>query len=184
MRVLLLHGWGGSDYPHWQSFIASGIAKEYGCVDFVRLPDFDTPQLQEWIDCASSHIKSFQPDVVLCHSLGNTLWFHMCNNKVFDHNIKKLYLVAPPSNGCSIEDLREFFPVELPQNLYADKVELIVSDDDPYMRLDEAKALQEHFDIPLEVLHKAGHINTQSGYGKWDEMLQKLRKDKEELCKI
>ncbi|HIC78956.1 MAG TPA: serine hydrolase family protein, partial [Sulfurovum sp.] len=29
-RVLILHGWGGSDAPHWQSELASEIAKNYG----------------------------------------------------------------------------------------------------------------------------------------------------------
>jgi len=27
-KVLLLHGWGGSDFPHWQSWLAGEIAKE------------------------------------------------------------------------------------------------------------------------------------------------------------
>ena len=26
-RVLLLHGWGGSDYPHWQSWLAGELKR-------------------------------------------------------------------------------------------------------------------------------------------------------------
>ncbi len=33
-KVLLLHGWGGSDTPHWQSWLAGEIAKDYRKVSF------------------------------------------------------------------------------------------------------------------------------------------------------
>jgi uncharacterized protein len=33
-KVLLLHGWGGSNYPHWQSWLAAELAKNYGKVSF------------------------------------------------------------------------------------------------------------------------------------------------------
>jgi len=36
-RTLILHGWGGSDAPHWQSELASEIAKNYGTVSFPLL---------------------------------------------------------------------------------------------------------------------------------------------------
>jgi len=31
-KVLLLHGWGESDFPHWQSHLDSELAKNYGSV--------------------------------------------------------------------------------------------------------------------------------------------------------
>jgi len=176
MKLLLLHGWGGSDFPHWQSWLAGEVAKEYGCVDFLRLPDFDHPKLDRWLEAASRELHGFAPDVVVCHSLGNTLWFHLCNAGLIEKNIKYLLLVAPPSMECQIEELATFFPVETPKNLYAENSLMIVSDNDPYMDMQEAKALQESLGVAMEVLHSAGHINADSGYGEWQWMLQYIKR--------
>ena len=176
MKLLLLHGWGGSDFPHWQSWLASEVAKEYGCVDFLRLPDFDHPKLDRWLEAASNEIAHLSPDVVVCHSLGNTLWFHLCNAGVIAKEVEHLLLVAPPSMQCKIEELSSFFPVAVPKNLYAKSAILIVSDNDPYMDMQEASALQQSLQIPMQTLHNAGHINADSGYGEWQWILQYIKR--------
>lgn len=50
---------------------------------------------------------------------------------------------------------------------------MIVSDNDPYITPDEARKIAGHFGITPIILHNAGHINTDSGYGKW-ELIEKL----------
>jgi predicted alpha/beta hydrolase family esterase len=173
---MLLHGWGGSDYPHWQSYIAAELAKDYGCVNFVRFPHVDMPTLDSWIACAVEEIASFAPDVVICHSLANTLWFHLCNEKKIKKTISNLILVAPPSLTCSIKELQTFFPVSIPENLYAQQTLLIVSDNDPYMDIQEAKILQEKLHVEMHILPNAGHINSESGYGAWSWLLEIIKK--------
>jgi predicted alpha/beta hydrolase family esterase len=37
----------------------------------------------------------------------------------------------------------------------------------------EAKKVAEHYNIPLTIIKDAGHINADSGYGKW-ELIEKL----------
>ena len=39
-KVLILAGWGGSDFPHWQSWLASEIVKDYGKVSFLSFSNF------------------------------------------------------------------------------------------------------------------------------------------------
>jgi len=68
MRLLLLHGWGGSDFPHWQSWLAAEVAKEYGCVNFLRLHDFDHPRRDVWMQQAAKELRTFQADVVVCQT--------------------------------------------------------------------------------------------------------------------
>lgn len=176
MKLLLLHGWGGSDFPHWQSWLAGEVAKAYGCVDFLRLPDFDHPKLDKWMESASKELCAFAPDVVVCHSLGNTLWFHLCNAGLIKREMEQLLLVAPPSMNCKIEELSEFFPVAIPEKLYAKRALMVVSDNDPYMEIEEAVSLRESLGIPMQTLHNAGHINAQSGYGEWEWMLRYIKK--------
>jgi len=173
-KVLLLHGWGGSDFPHWQSWLAGEIAKDYGCVNFVRFSNVDIPKLDIWMKELLNSLEDFRPDIVICHSLANTLWFHACNTQKMPQ-VKKLYLVAPPSLTCKVKELAEFFPVQIPQRLYTKEALLITSTNDPYLHVDEAKELQQSLHVKMKILENAGHINTQSGYGEWSWMLKEVK---------
>lgn len=174
-RVLLLHGWGGSDFPHWQSWLASELAKDYGCVNFLRLKKPDTPTKDEWMYQLKEALEDFKPDVVVCHSLANILWFHLCNEEPNMPEIKKLFLVAPPSLKKEIKEVNTFFPIKAPQKLYAKEALLVASTNDPYMDIDEAKELEKTLNISMEVLVDAGHINADSGFGEWEWILQQLK---------
>ena len=175
-KILLLHGWGGSDNPHWQSWLAGEIAKDYGSVSFLRFSDYDTPLLEVWKKELLQSLEEFKPDIVICHSLANTLWFHLCNDKTIKQNVKKLFLVAPPSLNSEIEELKSFFPVQTPSNLYSEDTILVTSTNDPYINMDEANGLKESLNIEMKILQDAGHINADSGYGEWNWILQELKK--------
>jgi len=183
-KVLLLHGWGGSDFPHWQSWLAGELARDYGCVNFLRFSDVDHPKLDIWMQELQEALKSFQPDVVICHSLANTLWFHLCNQKSDLHTIEKLYLVAPPKLNCTIPELAEFFPLKLPKDLHAKETLLITSTNDPYLTEQEAKNLQKSLNVEMKVLKDAGHINADSGFGEWEWLLQEVMKDTLNYSKV
>jgi len=173
-KVLLLHGWGGSDFPHWQSWLASEIAKEYGTVSFLKFSNFDFPDLEVWKKELKEELESFKPDIVICHSLANTLWFHLCVDSKLQE-VEKLYLVAPPSFNCAVEEIKSFFPLNLPTNTMAKETLLVSSTNDPYMTIDEAKELQKSLNIKMIVLDNAGHINTDSGYGEWPWILEEIK---------
>ncbi|MEA2092255.1 MAG: alpha/beta hydrolase [Campylobacterota bacterium] len=173
-KVLLLHGWGGSDYPHWQSYLASEIAKDYGTVSFLKFSDFDFPDKNRWKEELLKELADFKPNIVICHSLANTLWFHLCNEENIK-DVEKLFLVAPPSLKCGVQELKSFFPVQAPENLHAKEVLIVSSTNDPYMTQREAKELQSSLGIEMKILIDAGHINTDSGYGQWQWMLNKIK---------
>ena len=131
-KVLLVHGWGGSNFPHWQSWLAGELAKDYGHINFIKLSNFDLPDLTLWKKELQQELETFKPDIVICHSLANTLWFHLCNDSAIQ-DVAKLYLVAPPSFRSSIDELNTFFPLELPNKTCTKDTLLIVSTNDPYM---------------------------------------------------
>ena len=43
------------------------------------------------------------------------------------------------------------------------------------MSEDEAKELQNELQIEMNILQNAGHINSDSGFGKWEWILNELR---------
>jgi predicted alpha/beta hydrolase family esterase len=165
-RVLILHGWGGSDHPHWQSELASEIAKNYGTVSFPLLNNCHFPSKNRWINQVKKILEEFKPDTVVCHSLATTLWFWLCQEEMTI--VKKLFLVSPPSLTTDESTIKTFFPCSLPQTMYAKEIHLIVSDNDPWVTLEEAETIAQTINATFSVINNAGHINADSGYGKWE----------------
>ncbi len=176
MKVLLLHGWGGSDYPHWQAHLAMEVAKNYGTVSFPLIQHPHYPSKNRWIKEVRAVLEDFRPDTVVCHSLANTLWFWLCEMRIAPQ-IERLFMVSPPSLHTSEEVLKSFYPAPMPETLCAEEVTLYVSDNDPWIEIDEAKQIAEHYDATLHILHDAGHINTESGFGKWEEIEKSVLSD-------
>ena len=165
-KVLILHGWGGSDHPHWQSHLASEIAKDYGTVSFPLLDNCHFPSKNRWVRQVKKILEEFQPTTVVCHSLANTLWFWLCQEDI--ETIENLIMVSPPSLNTTESTIKTFFPCKIPKNIHAKNIELIVSDNDPWVKLDEAKNLAQTINANYTVIENAGHINADSGYGKWE----------------
>ncbi len=170
-RVLILHGWGGSDYPHWQSQLASEIAKDYGTVSFPLLDNCHFPSKNRWVKQVKTILEEFKPNIVVCHSLANTLWFWLSQENIAE--IDKLIMVSPPSLKTEEETIKTFFPCKIPEKIYAKEVHLIVSDNDPWIELDEAENIAQIIDAKYTVIENGGHINADSGYGKW-ELIEEL----------
>lgn len=166
-KILILHGWGGSDFPHWQSWLAGEIAKHYGTLSFPLLDNPHFPSKNRQMKQIKKILKEFRPDTVICHSLANILWFHLCLEGEIEA-VKRLLLVAPPSPACDIDILKKFFPYTPSTSLYAKEVMLVTSTSDPYLTAQEAKELQRALGVEMKILNDAGHINADSGYGAWE----------------
>ncbi len=172
-RVLILYGWHGSDAPHWQAWLADELCKKGYEVGFPQLSDNLVPQKSVWIDEAVEAFKTLQPDIVVTHSMGNTLWFHLCNEKLVTP-VKSLLLVAPPRDLSDFDEVKSFFPVQTPTDLYTQQCMMVCSDDDPYMSLEESQVLAKQLGCELKVLNESGHINSDSGFGPWPWALEYL----------
>lgn len=165
LKVLILHGWHGSDDPHWQAWLARELVLENCIVAFPQFSDKMNPDKGVWTHEALEAIETLSPDVVVCHSLGNTLWFHLC--KLLNKPVNKLLLCAPPRDLSDYPEVASFFPVELPSDLHAHQVLMVASDNDPYMSLDESIRTAMHLQVDLKTIKNSGHLNTDSGYGPW-----------------
>lgn len=168
-KVLILHGWGGSDTPHWQAELAGAIAKKYGTVSFPLLDNCHFPSKNRWVKQLKEILRDFKPDTIVCHSLANTLWFWFCHEPDLEQlsQVQRLFLVSPPSLNTEVDTIKTFFPCTLPNDLHAKEIQMIVSDNDPYIEVEESQMMAEHYNIPLKIINNAGHINADSGYGKW-----------------
>ncbi len=170
-RVLILHGWGGSDYPHWQAKLAGKIACNYGTVSFPLLKNPHFPHKNSWLKQLKDLMESFKPNIVVCHSLANTLWFWYADSLDLKADlIDKLYLVAIPSLNTKENTIGSFFPAPKPKRLFAKEVTIAASSNDKWCTLDEVEELAKIYGAKLKILQNAGHINAESGFGDWEWM--------------
>ena len=179
-RVLILHGLGGSDFPHWQAHLAADLIKENYVVSFPAFPNRDNPDLNEWKEFLKKELEHFKPDYVVCHSLANVLWFHVCDE--LDIKLKKLMLVAPVSRNRVVEAASSFYPYPIPNDLKSVEVIMASSTNDPYMSVEEAIGLSSKLNIGNKIMENAGHINAASGFGKLDCATEWLKREEE--CEI
>ena len=171
MKLLVLHGWGGSDSPHWQAEVEAEVAKNYGTVSFPLLDNCHFPSKNRWVRQVKAILEDFRPDTIVCHSLANTLWFWLCQEEI--ENVERLFMVSPPSLTTTEKTIKTFFPCNIPEEIHAKEIHMIVSDNDPWVNLDEAESIAAHIDATFTTIPNAGHINADSGYGKW-ELIEKL----------
>ena len=175
-RVLVLHGLGGSDFPHWQAQLSADLIKQNTPVSFPSFPSRDNPDLNEWKTFIKKEIEHFKPTVIVCHSLANLLWFHICDE--LDIKLDKLMMVAPVRNEI-LEDAKTFFPYPIPSDLKSKESIMAASTNDPYMNVEEAIRLQSKLRVGMKLLEEAGHINADSGYGKLDCALDWINREDE-----
>jgi predicted alpha/beta hydrolase family esterase len=176
MKLLVLHGWGGSDAPHWQAELSCEVAKNYGTVAFPLLDNCHFPSKNRWVRQVKAILEDFRPDTVVCHSLANTLWFWLCQEEI--ESIERLFMVSPPSLTTTEKTIKSFFPCDIPADIHAKEVHLIVSDNDPWIKPDEAKSIATQINATFTTIPNAGHINAESGYGKW-ELIEELVMEKQ-----
>lgn len=165
-KILILHGWGGSDFPHWQNWLAARLACDGYPVYFPQMPFMHTPRKKVWLQTLEEIMSSFSPDRVVCHSLGAVLWFWYAKahpEAIFD----KVMLAAPPARDTDIKAVDTFFPYPKADAL-AKEALFVASDTDKYISVEEAYSLQKELLCDIKIIKDGGHLNIISGHGAWN----------------
>jgi len=161
---LIVPGWHGSGPDHWQSH----WERELDAARRVEMPDWDLPTRAGWVRALDRAIRdAASPPILIAHSLGClTVAFWAATSR---RAVRGALLVAPPDldRGDCPDAVREF--ARAPRDRLPMLARLIASDDDPYATLAYAQQLASDWGAGLTVLSRAGHINPDSGHGRWRE---------------
>lgn len=172
---LIIHpGWQNSGPLHWQSrwqaqLAASGSSR-------VAQQDWDHPDLSAWVATLHAHILAHDgPLILAAHSLGCITLAHWAQrHPQHASRIRAALLVAPADveRNDAPSEIAGFAPIPLTALPFAAAV--VASDDDPFCALPRSRHFAEQWQVPLRVLHGAGHINAESGLGDWPDGLRLL----------
>lgn len=155
--TLIVPGLHGSGEDHWQTW----WQKNDRSACRIELEDWEKPNLDAWSDPISKVILSSQRDVwIVAHSFGCLASLHVAQNN--PDRIAGLFLVAPA-------DPDKFHLAErLPQRLEIPSI-IVASQTDPWLDFSKASRWAVQLGSRFISLGEAGHINTESGYGAWQQ---------------
>ncbi len=173
IRVLIIPGLRDSGPDHWQTWLQG----QYRDATRVVQQDWHAPDLHAW----SARIEETigQPRyrhvqwVAVAHSFGCLALAHHLARQMGRQmgrqdghapecgRILSALMVAPA------DPLKFEVTEQLPQHALGLPLNLIGSEDDPWMPLDRARAWARQWRAVFQNLGQAGHINAESGFGPW-----------------
>jgi predicted alpha/beta hydrolase family esterase len=147
-KVLLLHGWGGKKEKHWLTWLEVKLQEKNYEVYFPKIPNNYNPNLTRWLTHIDTFVKTFDPEIVIAHSLGALAWWHYQTQN--NYPLAKFISVAPPTFPSFPAKMQSFFPLPDLCNLESEHTIIYAVDDK---------------NIEIEVLQKieANSIERKSG---------------------
>jgi uncharacterized protein len=172
MIYLNVPGVTNSGPRHWQSF----WEKEFpGKFRRIEQDNWNTPVCSDWTARIESIVRSHGPENVImtAHSLGCSAVAHWARE--YGTAIRGAMLVAP--SDCEAPtytfDTKGFAPIALERLPFPSIV--VASTDDVYVSLERAKQFAAAWGSELINIGANGHVNADSGHGRWPEGLDLLK---------
>ena len=180
-NVLIFHGTGGYPKENWFPYLKKGLEKE-GCRVFV--PQFPHPKnhtLADWLKALKKYDKYINKDSILIgHSLGGLFLLRVLEG--LPKYVAAAFLVAAPIGLKTIKYYvsdEKFSGFEFDWENIRKKAKhfsVYHSDNDPYVSKRNGEVLARELGVELTLIPNAGHFNTESGYTKFDQLLEDVRK--------
>jgi predicted alpha/beta hydrolase family esterase len=166
--ILTVPGLNGSGPGHWQTL----WEQERDDCERLELGMWDNPRRNVWIARIDQAVRAADAPIILAaHSLGcvAVAWWATLAGQPWGTPIAGALLVAPPDvNRADARDtLRGFGPA--PCGLLPFPSIVVASENDPYITLQRAFDLAQDWGSHFLNIGEAGHINANSGLGRWSE---------------
>jgi hypothetical protein len=185
MKFFLFHCWGASGKSCWsgwlrEQLISSGMASETTAL----IPDFpnsENPKLKEWLVTARNLVPEFDLKddwVLIGHSLGCPTILRLLETFGKSEKVACIILVASFAKDLGIGEIKNFVDKDFDWEKIkkkAGKIIIINSDNDPYIKLDEARRMEKLLGAELIVEHNAGHINEGAGFDEYPHLLEIIK---------
>lgn len=166
MHYLTVPGYTSSGPDHWQTHLEN----TYAGFSRVHQDDWENPDATTWVARLDETVRAIDDDVFLIgHSCGSVTVAQWAASR-WDKRVVGALLVAPADVEAD-DALPAIKPqAPLPRVTLPLETRLVVSDDDPHLSLTRAVALAEMWGSTVETITGGGHLNSGSGFGRWDHI--------------
>lgn len=184
-NALILHGWGNNSKDNWFPWLKNELELRGWKVWVPDLPHTDKPDIRNWDPFILNSFNINNDTVLIGHSAGSVEILSILGQ--INTKVKKAILVAGFTDMIKEEvmeaELKGLFKKpfnweNIKEN--ADKIILIHSDDDPYVKLKHGEILKEKLDAKLIVKKGQKHFSISTGGEKFRKlpMILELLKEK------
>ncbi len=161
--TLILPGLNGSDDGHWQRYWLQDNAESR----LVEQDDWKSPRVELWTKRLEDVLAREGPAYIVAHSLG-CLLAAKCAEGPAAKLIKGALLVAP----CDLSTTEKLHPGaihfgRMPTRILPFPAITVGSLNDIYMPLENLSLYSRLWKTEVRNLGQAGHINIDSGFGRW-----------------
>lgn len=177
-RVFIIHGWGATPQKEqWMTWLKDQLLERDFTVSRPQMPDTNNPKIDAWVGHLAEVVGTPDAETVFVgHSIGCQTILRYLAGLDGDSKVTGIIMVAPWVNLTeasyeSPQDRRIAAPwINTPINwrgvlrhLQPGRVTSILSDNDPYVPLSEARIFEKELGAKTIVEHNKGHIFDESG---------------------
>lgn len=180
MKVLIFHGTLGSPEINWFPWLSTLLIKQGWDVS---VPNFPTPKGQspkQWKQALQEQVTNPQDaDIVIGHSTGALFAMRLLEEGFI--RPQKIILVSgliDKINNAEYDVLNEPFVNTLFDwhSIKENSREIIIlaGDNDPYVPMVQTETIALNLQSPIHIIKNGGHLNGESGYTEFPEILEYL----------
>ena len=174
-NYIILHGSFGSKDGNWFPWLRESIEKRNLNVDVPQMPvGVGNQNFENWSK-VMDELDINENTIIVAHSIAPIfVCKYLITNKI---KVKKLIFVCGSNNYLGIDP--DFDAVNGPMfidnytdiKLYCNEIVCYYSDNDPYVKFEVEKAFSDAIADKQVIIKNGGHLNEESGYTSFDELL-------------
>ncbi len=178
-KYIIIHGSFGSKDGNWFPWLKDKLSKLNKNVIVPQMPvGVGNQNYENWANVLNE-LNVDEDTIIIAHSIAPIfVCKYLITNEI---KVKKLVFVCGFNNYLGIDP--DFDAVNEPMfidNLekiknYCNDIVCYYSDNDPYVKFEVEKAFADEISNEQYIINNGGHINTESGYTKFDNILNVLK---------
>lgn len=177
-NYIILHGSFGSKDGNWFPWLKKKLEEKNYKVDVPQMPVGIGNQNYENWSKEFSKLNINENTIIIAHSIAPVfVCKYLINNKI---KVNRLVFVCGFNNYLGINN--DFDTVNKPMfidNLedikkYCNNITCFYSDNDPYVKFDSEQSFANSITNNQFIIKNGGHINSESGYTEFEEILKVL----------
>jgi hypothetical protein len=181
MRFFLIHGAYGSPEDNWFPWLKRELEFSGHEVIVPKFPTPDGQNMSNWMQVFEPYLKKVTKDsVIVAHSVGVPFALHILERTGV--KVRACFFVAGftgvlndnrfdlINRSISCKDFNWNFLRGCSTAFY-----IYNSKDDPYVPFEKGNELAYNLNVPIIVFRGAGHFNSEAGYNKFNDLLERIK---------
>lgn len=181
-KVFIIHGSYGNPEENWFPWMKSELEKKGHTVLVPKFPTPDNQNLENWMKEFEPYLNFIDENTIFIgHSLGPSFILSILDK--INVKVKACFFISGFLGLIGNKEFDEINKTFTTKNFDWDKIRnnceqfyVFHSDNDPYIPLKKSLELANNLKTKTIKIDNAGHFNSEAGYTKFLELLDKIEK--------